>query len=63
VKTIKNNGIENFGNLAITVPVTHSFASCPHEQFAFIGFQRNGEEPDTNHTHNKKCCQDEAGRV
>jgi hypothetical protein len=38
------NGIENFGNLAITVMVTHGFASCPHEQFALIGFQRTGSK-------------------
>jgi hypothetical protein len=31
---------ENFGSLAIIPKETHSFASCPHEQFAFIGSQR-----------------------
>jgi hypothetical protein len=32
---------ENFGNLAIAPQGTHSFASRPLEQFAFIGFQRS----------------------
>jgi len=31
---------KNFGNLAITVQVTHSFASHPHRWFAFIDSQR-----------------------
>jgi hypothetical protein len=30
---------ENFGSLAITSMETHGFASCSHEQFAFVGFQ------------------------
>jgi len=38
--------LENFGNPAITMTVTRGFASCPHEQFAVIGFKRTGENLD-----------------
>jgi len=40
----QKTALENFGNPAITMTVTRGFASCPHEQFAVIGFKRTGSK-------------------